>query len=693
MLRHPPTLIATVVLGLMLVATPALAGDKAAPKKSGGPVIPSFVRFHQDEKGNAVKGGQLLLGELNCISCHAPDAPTETALTRKAAPILDGVGGRVKRNYLREFLSDPHKTKPGTSMPNVLAGLEEKDKVAKVEALVHFLASTGAPAAIRPDGKAVAVGRDLYAKVGCVACHGTRTAQGEQDKLFGTSVPLGHLKAKYTLASLKAFLENPHQTRPSGRMPGLLNAKEAGEVANYLMQGATGAVSAFNMNFAYYEGAWTKLPDFAKVKPKATGQVSDFDLKVASRIEDCALKFDGFLKIDKEGAYAFHITSDDGSKLWIDDTLVINNDGIHPAQTKSGKLKLTKGIHKLTVGVFNAGGGFELAVEVEGPGLGRQPLGPMVYLSEQAIEPPPVVDKKDPEQFALQPELVMQGKELFTSLGCVNCHQMKNEKAKNIAPALAKLDVEAGCLAAAPKKGVPWYGLNAAQQSALRAAVKAAPVQIDAKERIARTMTAFNCYACHERDKVGGVEADVNKYFLTLQPEMGEEGRIPPSLTGVGAKLNPAYLKKILTEGSHDRPYMHTRMPKFGAASAALVELYGKVDTAEAAPQIALAEPLTKAKAAARKMVGESFGCVKCHTFGGSKAEGVQGIDLTLMTQRLKKDWFYNFMQNPSKYRPGTRMPGPFEGGKSLLKDVLGGSADNQIEAMWVYLADGSTLR
>ena len=48
---------------------------------------------------------------------------------------------------------------------------------------------------------------------------------------------------------------------------------------------------------------------------------------------------------------------------------------------------------------------------------------------------------------------------------------------------------------------------------------------------------------------------------------MGDEGRVPPPLDGVGAKLNPDYFKQILDKGAHDRPYMHTRMPGFGTAN------------------------------------------------------------------------------------------------------------------------------
>jgi hypothetical protein len=205
-------------------------------------------------------------------------------------------------------------------------------------------------------------------------------------------------------------------------------------------------------------------------------------------------------------------------------------------------------------------------------------------------------------------------------------------------------------------------------------------------------MVRFNCYSCHERDEVGGVEDELNKHFQTVQEEMGDEGRIPPSLNGVGAKMNPAYLKKILDEGSHDRPYMHTRMPKFGDANVGhLVALYASLDKDEMAPKVEVKMPMAKFKSAGRDMVGAKFRCVSCHTFAGAKAEGIQGIDLAIVTQRLKKEWFQNYITDPTKYRPGTRMPAAFPDGTTLLKEVLDGTAPTQIEAIWAYLSDGKS--
>ena len=403
------------------------------------------------------------------------------------------------------------------------------------------------------------------------------------------------------------------------------------------------------------------------------------------------MKFEGFLKIERDGAYTFHLISDDGSKLWIGDKLVVDHDGIHGAATKSAKTKLAKGLHKLVAAVFNAGGEFVFNAEVEGPGINRQPLGPLVQLKEKP-DPVPVAQKDDGEHFPLQPALIAQGKELFNSLGCVQCHQLQKQQKPSSAKAIATLKADGGCLADAPQKGIPWYSLNNSQRAALNAALQApAPANLDPNETVTRTMTAFNCYACHARDKIGGVEEDLNKFFVTTQPEMGDEARIPPS-TGVGAKLTPSYLKKILDQGAHNRPYMLTRMPKFGDANVGhLAALYARIDAAPPGPKVAFKVPLKKVKTSAKHMVGPTgFGCIKCHTFAGVKAEGVQGMDLAIMTERLNKDWFHKYMLNPTKYRPGMRMPASWnEDGTSLLKKELDGRAATQIEAIWVYLTDG----
>jgi hypothetical protein len=131
-------------------------------------------------------------------------------------------------------------------------------------------------------------------------------------------------------------------------------------------------------------------------------------------------------------------------------------------------------------------------------------------------------------------------------------------------------------------------------------------------------------------------------------------------------------------------------MPGFGAANVErLVDLFGAADSLDAVPAPKFAEAPGKVKAEGRHMVGGlALGCIKCHTFAGHKAEGVQGIDMLLMPERLKRDWFHRYVLDPAKFRPGTRMPTAWPEGMSVLPKVLDGDPTKQIEAIWVYLAD-----
>src|SRR5262245_11097481 len=141
------------LLGLVMGIEHMPAGQAKGGFQRDHPIIPPFERFYAAANSDDVKGGGLLLGELNCTSCHRTD---DADLAKKSAPVLDNVGQRVRRGYLRKFIADPHKTKPGTTMPDVLTGLPEADRAEKVEALVHFLASTGTAKMERPERKIVA---------------------------------------------------------------------------------------------------------------------------------------------------------------------------------------------------------------------------------------------------------------------------------------------------------------------------------------------------------------------------------------------------------------------------------------------------------------------------------------------------------------------------------------------------------
>jgi hypothetical protein len=128
------------------------------------------------------------------------------------------------------------------------------------------------------------------------------------------------------------------------------------------------------VKYSYYEGKnWQFLPVFATLKPKETGTKYQFRIDDISEIEgQFAIRFSAYLKIEQAGEYRFYTTSDDGSKLYIDNEEVVNNDGDHGAIERMGTVTLQPEFHKIDVEYFNQAGGGWLDVYYKGPGIPKQ---------------------------------------------------------------------------------------------------------------------------------------------------------------------------------------------------------------------------------------------------------------------------------------------------------------------------------
>jgi hypothetical protein len=70
----------------------------------------------------------------------------------------------------------------------------------------------------------------------------------------------------------------------------------------------------------------------------------------------------GYIEINTPGTYTFKLTSDDGSWLYIDDILVIDNGGNHATKSVAGTVTLEPGKHKIMIKYFDAGGGAVLSL-------------------------------------------------------------------------------------------------------------------------------------------------------------------------------------------------------------------------------------------------------------------------------------------------------------------------------------------
>ncbi len=117
------------------------------------------------------------------------------------------------------------------------------------------------------------------------------------------------------------------------------------------------------------DGSWRALPDFGALTPVRTGVARRIDLAAAPRHDNVGLRFRGHLRVPRTGVYGFHLTSDDGSRLIVDDSVVVDHDGVHGASERSGWVALEAGFHSIELRFFQGRGGVALDVKLEGPDL------------------------------------------------------------------------------------------------------------------------------------------------------------------------------------------------------------------------------------------------------------------------------------------------------------------------------------
>lgn len=289
-------------------------------------------------------------------------------------------------------------------------------------------------------------------------------------------------------------------------------------------------------------------------------------------------------------------------------------------------------------------------------------------------------------------ESIARGKALVSKLNCASCHGIPGIGQEGEQIAIRGKTELAGshCISGVPREGVPFYNLTEIQKESLELFLKD-PGETKHPD-VEQTLAAMNCYACHERDGVGGPTNDTNPLFIGDEG-LGDSGRLPPPLTGIGHKLQPEWMKGVLagSEEHRVRPYLKTRMPGYAKYAAVLTELFAAADAKPDSPPLQAKEDLVED---GRKLLGIHGGvnCITCHNWGEQRSLGIPALDISNLDQRLQSSWFRSYLLNPAEYRPGTLMPPLWPGGNSSLPDVLDGDTEKQIEAVWSFIAKGEGI-
>ena len=122
-----------------------------------------------------------------------------------------------------------------------------------------------------------------------------------------------------------------------------------------------------NVTATTYDWSGKKLPDFSTLEPEETISNSQIDLNALKRRDKVAVRYVGTLTCPDNSSVTYSITSDDGSRLLLDGTVIIDNDGAHGMIEKTGSVSLAPGKHTIEVQYFNAGGGYGLKFAMSKP--------------------------------------------------------------------------------------------------------------------------------------------------------------------------------------------------------------------------------------------------------------------------------------------------------------------------------------
>ncbi len=623
------------------------------------------------------------LEQFRCLACHRPSTGGDDLLP-PPAPSLARVGRRLRASWISSWLEDGSPRPRGHVMPHIFRGWPEAEKRRAVDDLVAFLIRDGegpfadAQTVLTSDAW---VGRRLFDALGCAVCH--------------ARADLGDLTAKTDLSNLQQFLLDPVALHPDGRMPSLtLSPSEARSIALYLLAPESALTSGRRyaglvLELLEADGGFLEFDaglSAGRVVERRTA--SRFTVDDRSRDDRFGLRYRGIITLPESGSWTFSTRSDDGSWLWIDGDLVVRNGGLHGPSTQEGTVVLDEGPHAFQVAMYEHEGGELLEVRCQGPSGEPREIPPEWLSHRELVLSVPAATGRRAEGDPAR------GSALYERVGCAACHDERPRKNPSI-PTLAEIRNPAGgCLDTAPTTRAPSFDLSEAARGRLRAWLgepdRERVLEVSDDVLLKNRLDRLGCLGCHERNGRGGPVGDERSHF-TGTADLGDEGSIPPRLTGVGAKLTKSRLRAVLERGATLRPFMRTRMPQFGSRNVEPIpDLFAALDADTVEPVEAPGRATPGELESGRRLVGrKGFNCITCHRFKGVGDPRNHTVDLVGTTRRIRFPWFRRLLTHPAELNPGTRMPPYWSGGTVDFPEILGGDREAQIAALWQYL-DGA---
>ena len=312
-----------------------------------------------------------------------------------------------------------------------------------------------------------------------------------------------------------------------------------------------------------------------------------------------------------------------------------------------------------------------------------------------------------------------KGKLLLASSGCLNCHQLSDEKSTLSATPLAQLSIASlskGCLSPSDDHGAaPDFALTQQQRPALVAFLstdRSALARTCPPEFAQRQIAELRCIACHARDAdesllAQSLDAEVQSLrqkYPNPPPGAGElfaaEQRLP-SLTWAGEKLRPEWMARFIAGQIDYKPryFLHARMPGFGVRGNLLAEgLAEQHGCPPALPPIPKPDPqlAEEGRKLCSKVPNVGFSCVQCHAVADVPPFApfeAPSMNFQYVSQRLRHDYYLRWMHDPLRIDPASKMPRFDDADGKTGLGAFGNDATAQFEAIWQYLLEGPQIR
>ncbi len=195
--------------------------------------VPATIFTHDPEdaaleKKWSFRRGRSLVAEKRCASCHDSGAKAVMPELLLKAPSLDGIGNRLRQDWLTRWISNPKASRSSAHMPAVFRREGAEEKAAHIAAYL-VADSSGLHAGVAATPAQVREGGHIFHQQGCIACH-TLDQKGD-----GERIGLGGVGTKFREGALGEFLRTPSRFHEGTRMPTFqFSGEEASAVAGFL---------------------------------------------------------------------------------------------------------------------------------------------------------------------------------------------------------------------------------------------------------------------------------------------------------------------------------------------------------------------------------------------------------------------------------------------------------------------------